>query len=614
MFKPLILLSLSVLSAQTVVSTYSTGMPVSRSVKEFGAVGDGTTNDSTALASAASWVSGGQNRTLLFPCGRYLLTSGIAITSPATLVGENCATIVYSGSGDVITLGVGGLAYETLQSGLYRITGLRFTGSSSNNTVLKIKRWITNVQIDHNVFENFPTGTGVAINAEGDQWSLRIQDNLMDGSDRLSGAAKQRRFLYMSSSTNLNSSQLLMTGNTITAYSSAYGVKIRGAHARVIGNKIEGFLPNVWIDNDSNNMSIGAIVDSNYFEITSADSDTTPCVGYSGNTSYTTISKNYCNVHNADFLNLAPFFGNMDETADTFLQYNSIENNTVAQLKVSATQVPVVRFNLTVVSQPGNTIKDTRVNDALTSGQYSLTNLAQLWTSVSDEYLNGLTLRASDNSSVRWQVSKQDAPAMTITGVGSYPSIVGQTAGGTVASKSAVSSGAVLGEFSVFGWNGTAYKGGAGIRVKASETFGASAGGSYMQIAAMSAGASGDWRSQIPVVTIAPTKVGIGTYADSPATTLHVVNWEGSSGLTVQEGPSQSTNPLLQLLSGVGATKFSVYKDGSVYLGAGVVFASLGTPTNGTLVYCPDCTKATPCGSGGSGAIAKRINGAWDCD
>lgn len=45
-----------------------------------------------------------------------------------------------------------------------------------------------------------------------------------------------------------------------------------------------------------------------------------------------------------------------------------------------------------------------------------------------------------------------------------------------------------------------------------------------------------------------------------------------------------------------------------------VAFASLGTPSNGTALYCSDCTKATPCASGGTGAFAKRINGAWDCD
>jgi hypothetical protein len=44
-----------------------------------------------------------------------------------------------------------------------------------------------------------------------------------------------------------------------------------------------------------------------------------------------------------------------------------------------------------------------------------------------------------------------------------------------------------------------------------------------------------------------------------------------------------------------------------------VTFATLpGTPINGMVVYCSDCTKATPTASGGTGALVVRINGAWD--
>jgi hypothetical protein len=45
-----------------------------------------------------------------------------------------------------------------------------------------------------------------------------------------------------------------------------------------------------------------------------------------------------------------------------------------------------------------------------------------------------------------------------------------------------------------------------------------------------------------------------------------------------------------------------------------VLFANLGTPANGTQAYCSDCTFANPCAGAGTGAIAKRLNGAWRCD
>ena len=46
----------------------------------------------------------------------------------------------------------------------------------------------------------------------------------------------------------------------------------------------------------------------------------------------------------------------------------------------------------------------------------------------------------------------------------------------------------------------------------------------------------------------------------------------------------------------------------------GVTFGNLGTPVDGTVIYCSSCSFANPCADGGTGAIAKRLNGAWRCD
>lgn len=46
---------------------------------------------------------------------------------------------------------------------------------------------------------------------------------------------------------------------------------------------------------------------------------------------------------------------------------------------------------------------------------------------------------------------------------------------------------------------------------------------------------------------------------------------------------------------------------------AGLAFASLGTPADGTLTYCTDCTQANPCAGSSTGAFARRENGAWNC-
>lgn len=52
---------------------------------------------------------------------------------------------------------------------------------------------------------------------------------------------------------------------------------------------------------------------------------------------------------------------------------------------------------------------------------------------------------------------------------------------------------------------------------------------------------------------------------------------------------------------------------GAINMG-GTTFASLGTPQNGTFIYCSDCTIANPCAGSGTGALAKRLNGAWVCN
>lgn len=44
-----------------------------------------------------------------------------------------------------------------------------------------------------------------------------------------------------------------------------------------------------------------------------------------------------------------------------------------------------------------------------------------------------------------------------------------------------------------------------------------------------------------------------------------------------------------------------------------VLFANLGTPANGSVRYCIDCQATAPCASGGTGAFANRVNGAWNC-
>ncbi len=71
------------------------------------------------------------------------------------------------------------------------------------------------------------------------------------------------------------------------------------------------------------------------------------------------------------------------------------------------------------------------------------------------------------------------------------------------------------------------------------------------------------------------------------------------------------TNTVLGLAA---ATSFTTSVSAPRFIGTGVTFAALGTPSNGQWVYCSDCVIAATCVGSGTGAIAKRLNGVWVCD
>ena len=99
------------------------------------------------------------------------------------------------------------------------------------------------------------------------------------------------------------------------------------------------------------------------------------------------------------------------------------------------------------------------------------------------------------------------------------------------------------------------------------------------------------------------TGTGALVTIDGTATTAGV----GTINLTVASNPD-STGNNVQVLT--GETNFS-----RPIRPIGVAFASLGTPTNGTFDYCSDCTTSTgtTCAGSGTGALAVRLNGAWQC-
>jgi hypothetical protein len=103
---------------------------------------------------------------------------------------------------------------------------------------------------------------------------------------------------------------------------------------------------------------------------------------------------------------------------------------------------------------------------------------------------------------------------------------------------------------------------------------------------------------------------------------LKVLNQTPSS-LTTVIGSSLTNNTLTNLSTQSGGTQPPNTFFGGIILGPGVgnplsfnatLFAALVSAPNGTVLYCSDCTIANPCAGGGTGALAKRLNGVWVCN
>ena len=100
-----------------VLTTVQAKLRESVSVKDFGAVGDGVTDDTAAIQAAIN----ASPKELYFPKGEYLCLTGLIIGSPVTLVGE--------GNQGAANVNVEGAKIVTSQN----ITLITFNGSAGNN-------------------------------------------------------------------------------------------------------------------------------------------------------------------------------------------------------------------------------------------------------------------------------------------------------------------------------------------------------------------------------------------------------------------------------------------------------------------------------------------------
>lgn len=132
-------------------------------------------------------------------------------------------------------------------------------------------------------------------------------------------------------------------------------------------------------------------------------------------------------------------------------------------------------------------------------------------------------------------------------------------------------------------------------------------------------------QAQAPaVVTVASPLVTIGGLPTFVSAGTNVFSLSGPTGAIMASGQAyawssttSSTGSVDTQITRVGAGEISI---GST----AVTFATLGTPANGAIAYCTDCTEVTPascpatqascvCAGSGTGAFARRVAAAWYC-
>ena len=98
------------------------------SVKDFGAIGDGTTDDTTAIAAAITYIGSLNGGDIYFPQGTYKISTPLVLANSQNLVGDTNGTTIYNSSTtqETITAGTNPIIFNGNKS---YITGINFTGN-----------------------------------------------------------------------------------------------------------------------------------------------------------------------------------------------------------------------------------------------------------------------------------------------------------------------------------------------------------------------------------------------------------------------------------------------------------------------------------------------------
>lgn len=237
-------------STNSVFYVYDTGLtkwnPIGRSfefnVKDYGAVGDGSANDTVAVQAAVA-AAGNAGGVVYFPVGIYKITSQITVLSFVTLRGEGLASIIRSGTSGVNNLfyqnGANGNAYE----------GLVFYGVETTelgSTAITFDMGCTNFSVKN-----------CYISGPSDTIGFNIGINILAGCNGIIDNCSLFRLIGHSSG---NGYGVLVSNNST-------GIKVNGSYIDLQQSGVQGGRHGIYMSSGTNNSSItNNTVKNTYYE------------------------------------------------------------------------------------------------------------------------------------------------------------------------------------------------------------------------------------------------------------------------------------------------------------------------------------------------------------
>lgn len=153
------------------------------SLKDFGAVGDGITDDTAAIQAMVAWVNSRAKYSapisVIFPAGHYKYTTGINFTRPVAVYGFQSATLDYSGTGAAMYLGdptpEDAPTADNFYQSEYTVEGLRFTGGTQAGFGIFIKSFVFTPRIRYCIFMDYGNSATYDIYSQYENWDGIIE-------------------------------------------------------------------------------------------------------------------------------------------------------------------------------------------------------------------------------------------------------------------------------------------------------------------------------------------------------------------------------------------------------------------------------------------------------